>query len=118
MGSRKATRSPVPPAPPPVGHLADSATRYVGTDGTRRFTVVELSESERAAAEPGLPEVSTARGLALVASVGGYALMLDRGIVDRAQLLTHDEARLILQYVEHHHAVYPTSGDALLLDIE
>ena len=74
---------------------------YVGTDGTRRFTLVELSENDRAAAEPGLPEVSTARGLALVTSVGGYALMLDRGTVDRDQLLTHDEARLYLQYVEH-----------------
>jgi hypothetical protein len=72
---------------------------YVTTSGTRRFTLVEPSEADLAT--PGLPEIASARGLSLVASIGGYHLLRDRGEVDPDLLLTHDEARLFLQYIEH-----------------
>src|SRR5262245_24798981 len=45
---------------------------YVTTTGIRRFTLVEPSESDLAT--PGLPEIASARGLSLVASIGGYHL--------------------------------------------
>ncbi len=74
---------------------------YVTPGGTRRFTLIETSESDPAPIERGLGYIASARGLSLVASVGGYRLMLDRGDAELNQPLTHDEARLFLQHIEH-----------------
>ena len=71
------------------------------TSGIRRFTPVDLSADDLQANSFGLQNVSTDRGLSLVASIGGYRLMLDRGDVPRDLLLTHDESRLYLQHIEH-----------------
>jgi hypothetical protein len=71
------------------------------TSGIRRFTPIDLSADDLRANSLGLQNVATGRGLSLVASIGGYRLMLDRGDVRRDFVLTHDESRLYLQHIEH-----------------
>jgi hypothetical protein len=74
---------------------------YITASGTRRFTLVELSECDSAQIGEGLGLVSTARGLLLVASIGGHRLLEARGELAPGLLLTNDEARLFLQHIEH-----------------
>src|SRR4051812_7564412 len=50
---------------------------YTTETGIRRFILVELSQNELGAKHLGLQNIATTRGLALVASIGGYRLMRD-----------------------------------------
>jgi hypothetical protein len=74
---------------------------WVGNDGTRRFSLPDSSLVPPDDSGAGLRHISTAPGLAGVASIGGHRLLIDRGNVGRGILLGYDEARIIIQYTRH-----------------
>jgi hypothetical protein len=94
-----------------VWHPPDQVTRLpewfqlaldcsTNSSGTRWFGLVDVSNCH-SQKHPGLERVATWRGLSLVASIGGYRLMLERGEVPKDPLLTPDQSRLYLRHVEH-----------------
>lgn len=72
-----------------------------GRDGQRRFVPVDSELATSEYGSKGLARASGIPGLTLVASLGGHAILGDRGELLTDLPLTYHESRLFAQYVRH-----------------
>ena len=73
----------------------------VSNEGERRFSPVGKELLDVLPPSEGLRYVAGTPGLAMVASLGGHAILVDRDEIEEDLPLTYDEMRLFFQYVGH-----------------